>query len=562
MAPVRTSPSGCSSSGSALVRFSYRAASNACLHFDFAFFPRRGTESSRDVSHLLDTQWLACSPLPPPGRRSFLRRLARRMARWARSFLDALLVAGRAAEIAALTSPLLVLGPISWASSRLLGPLSAPSDVAWSYALFTLQALGPAFVKLAQWAGTRRDLLPHAVCDRLSELNDRARIHSWSHTHRILAESFGDDYRTRGIDLDASSEVIGSGSVAQVYRATLVEQGRPGRAVAVKVLHPNIAGRVERDLALMTRVASLLDSIPLAAIRMLSLPRAADNFASVLRSQVDLRMEGNNLLRFRDNFTYNRRGRSLLDWLLGKEDGGSSTDPPSSAVHFPSPIQDWTSRDVLVETYVGDARPISDFLHDESERGMEIRKQLAAPLLRSFLKMVFIDNFTHCDLHAGNVLVQQKKDGTAGRYQYTICFLDAGLTVSLPPNDVRNLIDLFRAVILNDGEEAGRLMVERARYETCSKVEGGVEAFSTGVGEIVSEFHDRRKNGLTLGAVGIGSLLGSVLDLCRIHGVEIDPAMANIVVSTIVLEGLGRSLHPDLNLLEFAMPFVLGRGKV
>ena len=138
------------------------------------------------------------------------------MARWARSFLDALLVAGRAAEIAALTSPLLVLGPISWASSRLLGPLSAPSDVAWRYALFTLQALGPAFVKLAQWAGTRRDLLPHAVCDRLSELNDRARIHSWSHTHRILAESFGDDYRTRGIDLDASSEVIGSGSVAQV----------------------------------------------------------------------------------------------------------------------------------------------------------------------------------------------------------------------------------------------------------------------------------------------------------------------------------------------------------
>ena len=78
----------------------------------------------------------------------------------------------------------------------------------------------------------------------------------------------------------------------------------------------------------------------------------------------------------------------------------------------------------------------------------------------------------------------------------------------------------------------------------------------------MSEFHDRRKNGLTLGAVGIGSLLGSVLDLCRIHGVEIDPAMANIVVSTIVLEGLGRSLHPDLNLLEFAMPFVLGRGKV
>ena len=123
-------------------------------------------------------------------------------------------------------------------------------------------------------------------------------------------------------------------------------------------------------------------------------------------------------------------------------------------------------------------------------------------------------------------------------------------------------MDLFRAVILNEGEEAGRLMVERARYEHCSQVEGGVEAFSKGVGQLVNEFHDNRKKGLTLGAVRIGSLLSRVLDLCRVHQVEIDPAMANIVISTLVLEGLGRSLEPNLNLLDFALPFVLRAGKV
>ena len=121
----------------------------------------------------------------------------------------------------------------------------------------------------------------------------------------------------------------------------------------------------------------------------------------------------------------------------------------------------------------------------------------------------------------------------------TIVFLDAGIVTSLSENDRRNLIDLFRAAILNNGYDAGRLMVERARYERCSQKEGGVEAFASGVGEIVSEFHDRRKQGLTLGAVRIGSLLSRVLDLCREHGVEIDPAMASIVISTLVLEGLG-----------------------
>jgi aarF domain-containing kinase len=143
-----------------------------------------------------------------------------------------------------------------------------------------------------------------------------------------------------------------------------------------------------------------------------------------------------------------------------------------------------------------------------------------------------------------------------------VVFLDAGISFQLEKEDQRNLIDLFRAVVTNNGYEAGKLMVERAKYERCSQVEGGVHAFSLGIGDIVSEFHDRRKAGLTLGAVRIGSLLTRVLDLCRYHGVEIDPAMASVIVSTLVLEGLGRALEPKLNLIDFALPFIMGGGKV
>ena len=58
--------------------------------------------------------------------------------------------------------------------------------------------------------------------------------------------------------------------------------------------------------------------------------------------------------------------------------------------------------------------------------------------------------------------------------------------------------------------------------------------------------------GLTLANVRVGALLSRVLDLCRIHGVEIDPAMATLVLSVLVLEGLGRSLDPTFNILDFA----------
>jgi aarF domain-containing kinase len=144
----------------------------------------------------------------------------------------------------------------------------------------------------------------------------------------------------------------------------------------------------------------------------------------------------------------------------------------------------------------------------------------------------------------------------------TLVFLDAGIATALGENDRKNLFDLFRAVITNKGKEAGMLMIERAKHERCSQEEGGVEAFTNGIAAIVSEFHDRRKEGLTLGAVRIGSLLSRVLDLCRVHGVEVDPAMANVVISTLVLEGLGRSLEPRLNLIDFALPFIMGRGRV
>ena len=94
-----------------------------------------------------------------------------------------------------------------------------------------------------------------------------------------------------------------------------------------------------------------------------------------------------------------------------------------------------------------------------------------------------------------NVLVRPTPD--APLRGYTLVFLDAGLATSLRPNDRKNLRDLFKAVVLNDGYAAGELMVERARHERCTSLPGGggKHAFATGVAEIVAEFHDRRKQG-------------------------------------------------------------------
>ncbi|GFH55515.1 hypothetical protein CTEN210_11991 [Chaetoceros tenuissimus] len=489
---------------------------------------------------------LAFSPI----RKSFLQRFLYRIKTILKKLYDAIYILCRSSEIAIRVSPIILTSPFSIFSSRV-------NNMMWRYTLYSIQKLGPAFVKISQWAATRRDIFPPSLCDQLSTLHDANFLHSWKYTHKVLKEAVGKEYHLcidgrqgQSCALDKPTlvldptQVIGSGSVAQVYKATLLSKSSK-QDVAIKVLHPNIQTKIERDLNLMKRIAELLHSLPIKYLQMMNLPHVQENFAEVMRAQIDLQIESNHLLQFRENFDSDKEGK----------------------ISFPKPI--YANECVLVEEYV-DSLPISAYMpHTNEDEDNELhrirRKEIAAPLLRSFLKMVFMDNYIHSDLHNGNIKVRKTQIKTPTgkmKEKYTIVFLDCGIVTQLSENDRRNLRDLIKAVILNNGQEAGRLMVERAKYETCSQVEGGIEQFSKGVGEIVSDFHDRRKEGLTLGAVRIGALLARVLDLCRVHGVEIDPAMSNVVMSTLVLEGLGRSLDPDTNLFDVALPFVLGHGKV
>ena len=56
------------------------------------------------------------------------------------------------------------------------------------------EVAGPVYVKLAQWAATRRDLLPESVCQTLARLQTRVSPHSWRATERLLKEEFGSEF--------------------------------------------------------------------------------------------------------------------------------------------------------------------------------------------------------------------------------------------------------------------------------------------------------------------------------------------------------------------------------
>ena len=55
-------------------------------------------------------------------------------------------------------------------------------DLAWSLLLSSIRASGPAFIKWGQWSATREDMFPPELCEALSSLHDAAPRHGWKAT--------------------------------------------------------------------------------------------------------------------------------------------------------------------------------------------------------------------------------------------------------------------------------------------------------------------------------------------------------------------------------------------
>jgi len=434
----------------------------------------------------------------------------------------------RACQVTLVMSPLLATLPIVYVTRHIFPRLRRGW---WACALWSIEALGPCMVKFMQWASTRRDILAPEVCDLLEPIQWQTRPHTWAQTKQALSTLRADWADVLCIDADKSA-MVGSGSVAQVYRATTTAQLADDasdatapppapRVVAVKVIHPGVKRQIEADLELLRIGAWLVEAT--GHLQWWSVCDFVEEFAQIMHKQLDLRCEAEALDRFRANFA-------------GRTD-----------IMFPRPSWPLVNEFVLVEDYVSGV-PISNILKDPAWPVQE-KKAIARSGLDAFLKMVFLDNFVHGDLHPGNIFVRH--DTEAHKAKPHLTFIDAGIVTELTQQDRRNFVDLFYAIATGQGEAAGRLMIERSRRHECQDPEG----FCRGISRIVEEATAGQH--LRLGKIRVGFLIQKVLALCIQYKVKLESNFASILLAIGVLEGVGRSLDPELDILAAATPVIL-----
>ncbi|KAJ0403267.1 hypothetical protein P43SY_007571 [Pythium insidiosum] len=424
-------------------------------------------------------------------------------------------------KLIGLASPLVVTAPLVIASR---GAAPGLETRWWEYASWAAQrSASPTLMKFLQWASTRRDMFPASFCDRFESFHERAPVHSWEETEEVLRCAFGDDWAAT---LTLDREPIGSGCIAQVYRGT---RRSTGEEVAVKVIHPYVRQLVELDLDLMRAAVWLIERVP--RLRLLSGRESVDEFASLMHRQLNLRVEAENLVKFSDHFK-NRRG-----------------------LRFPRPHMELTSDSVLVESFERGVH-----FHDlQTELTAKDRRAVARVVLESYLRMVFLDNFAHGDLHPGNLLFDVPSPSTAKTATTGVVAIDAGIVTKLEPDDLRNFVELFHAVATGNGYKAGELIVSRSKplgKDVDAPVEDkctDLDSFCRGMERIVANALSWR---LSLHHVHVGALLREVMELCCSHEVKLEGKYASIVISIAVLEGVGRKLDPDLDVLAVALPII------
>ncbi|XP_032684506.1 uncharacterized aarF domain-containing protein kinase 2-like isoform X2 [Odontomachus brunneus] len=430
-----------------------------------------------------------------------------------------------------------------------------------------VEFLGPIFVKFGQWVSTRRDIFPRDVCDSLSQLQQNVTPHSWLYTKRLLKATYGSSWRNLFVKFDDEGP-IGSGCCAQVYKAWIdlneiagitvaganpqvsrfVENEAPNendendkvapagparklQAVAVKVLHPGIKGQLKRDIAIMRGLCKCATYF-IPELHWLSLTDCIDEFARIMQDQVDMRLEAANLARFSANFS---RRRDVV---------------------FPYPYVHLTRRGILVETF-HEGSPISDYLeHDDAT----FQRKLAKIGIATVLKMLFQDNFIHCDLHPGNILVEKAVVPKAGLFSIIrrvitpnyvadgprLIILDCGLVASLSDRCRRNLRDVFHSVLMGNGEMAAQYILEHNSYTTPDS-----DGFKRAMKNIVKAHYGRPLN------VSVSTVVTELFSAMIRHRVKQDASFSNVILSVLVVESLGRHLDPKIDIFAEILPFVV-----
>ncbi|RKH12915.1 AarF/ABC1/UbiB kinase family protein [Corallococcus praedator] len=380
-----------------------------------------------------------------------------------------------------------------------VSPETQRESTARRFRLF-LAELGPTFIKLGQVLSTRADLLPAEFVEELATLQDHVEAIPLEAIHAQIREALGKDVHELFAHVDP--EPLAAASIAQVHRAVTLD----GEEVVVKVQRPGIAERIDADLGVLRSLARLLEAV-VEETGIYTPSGIVDEFDRAIHEELDFVNEASNIRAFLE--THQDRPYMKIP-----------------RVHAPL-----SSRTVLTLEFIRGEK-INPALLSEAER-----KQLAQNILEASFRQLFDDGLFHGDPHPGNLLLMEGN---------RLALLDFGVVGRLTRPMQETLVMLCLAVALKDSDSVARILYRVGVPDARANLMG----FRNDIESILGQHLPT-----TLGQVDARTLLRDLLDLAVKYRIRIPKEYALLSRASISTEGMLRSLYPEMNILEVALPY-------
>lgn len=373
-----------------------------------------------------------------------------------------------------------------------------------------LQVLGPVYVKFGQMLSTRRDLLSGDMLHELTRLQDKVPPFDSTKAQSIVRESLGlDDLNELFSEFE--HEPLASASVAQVHAAKLKFDNKD---VVVKVLRPNIKQTIEDDVDILISVAKLVQNW-LPDGRRLRPVEVVKEYKRTILDELDLLREAANGMQIKRNFE------------------------GSPSLYVPHVYSEHCRKDVIVMERIYGI-PVSDInalvaqdtnLKLLAERGVEV-----------FFTQVFRDSFFHADMHPGNIFVSYEHPENP---QYI--GIDYGIVGTLNKEDKRYLAENFIAFFNRNYRKVAELHVDSGWVPADTNIDDFEMAIRTVCEPIFQK---------PLEDISFGNVLMQLFNTARRFNMQVQPQLVLLQKTLLYVEGLGRTLYPQLDLWQTAKPFL------
>jgi len=366
-----------------------------------------------------------------------------------------------------------------------------------------IEEMGPTFIKLGQILATRVDLFSPEMIAELEKLQDNAPALPYDEIEPLITRALGSP--PAKVFRYVNETPLATASIAQVHEAMT----KKGERVVLKIRKPGVKRMIEADLRLMHSMAKLV-AIQSVELRRYQPEEMAREFERSLRRELDFTIESKNSERIARNLR-------KFKWL-----------------RIPKVYWQWTSETLSVQEFV---QGISAKDSEAMDRAGIDRELLARRGSQVAWKCMLEDGLFHADPHPGNFYVLPGNG---------IAMLDFGMVGKLSYQRREQIIKVVRSILFQESDVAAAVLVEWSNSDNVD-----VQALSRDCADLVEQYY-----GLNLSEIDIPQVILDCMALMRNYDLMMPSDITLAAKAFITLEGFGRLVKPDFNLMDAAEPLI------